>query len=72
MMSGSLEVLGQTFPQSQLRLDQLGVMFGERGLGPVSQVLSGWLEGALFATCIVVAMALARRKSVQMNEVAAS
>jgi len=36
-------------------------MFGETGFGLISQVVSGALEGALFAGCIVGAVGLARR-----------
>ena len=61
MMGGSLEALGQAFPQSRLRLNPLGELLGEKGFGAISQILTGWLEGALFAGCIVMAMAVARR-----------
>ena len=61
MMGGSLDLLARHFPQSRLRLDQLGALFGEPGFGPLSQALTGGLEGALFASCVVGAMILARR-----------
>ena len=61
LMLGSLELLAQSFPGSQLRLAPIGAWFGEDGLGPVGQAVSGGLEGALFAGCIVAAMTLARR-----------
>lgn len=61
LMGGSLDLLAQQFPQSRLRLDQIGGLFGESGLGPVSQIATGGLEGALFGGCIVGAMMLARR-----------
>ena len=35
-------------------------LFGESGFGPVSQIVTGGLEGALFGGCIVGAMILAR------------
>jgi DNA-binding winged helix-turn-helix (wHTH) protein len=60
MMGGSLDSLARTFPQSRLRLDQLGRLFGENGFGTATQIMTGWMEGALFAVCIVVAMTLAR------------
>lgn len=61
LMGGSLDQLAARFPQSRLRLDQIGTLFGEAGLGPVSQVVTGALEGALFSACVVAAMILARR-----------
>ena len=61
MMGGSLDLLAHHFPTSRLRLDQIGALFGEPGFGPVSQVVTGGLEGALFAGCVVGAMLLVRR-----------
>ena len=61
LMAGSLDLLARGFPDSRLRLDQIGGLFGESGLGPVSQVVTGALEGALFGGCIVGAMMVARR-----------
>ena len=61
MMGGSLDLLSQQFPDSRLRLDQVGALFGEDGFGPVSRIVTGGLEGALFAGCVVGAMTLARR-----------
>lgn len=61
LMGGSLDLLAQQFPDSRLRLDQIGALFGENGFGPVSQVVTGGIEGALFAGCIIGAMIIARR-----------
>jgi len=61
MMGGSLDLLATQFPGSRLRLDRLGALFGEAGFGPISQAVTAALEGALFATCLVGAMGLARR-----------
>jgi DNA-binding winged helix-turn-helix (wHTH) protein len=61
LMGGSLALLSQQFPDSRLRLDQLSALFGEDSFGPVSQLVTGGLEGALFAGCVVGAMILARR-----------
>ncbi|ESQ78937.1 transcriptional regulator [Asticcacaulis sp. YBE204] len=58
MMMGSLVLLGQQFPGSRLHFDQMWRVFGENGFGPVSQVATAGLEGALFAGCIVGAMKL--------------
>jgi hypothetical protein len=62
MMAGSLDLLSRSLPQSRLRLDGLGALFGEQGLGPVAHVATGALEGGLFAAFISGAMALARRQ----------
>ncbi|HEX8642628.1 MAG TPA: winged helix-turn-helix domain-containing protein [Allosphingosinicella sp.] len=61
LMGGSLDELARHLPGSRLRLDQIGALFGENGFGPVSQVATGALEGALFGGCVVGAMILARR-----------
>jgi DNA-binding winged helix-turn-helix (wHTH) protein len=57
LMGGSLDLLSRSFPNSRLRLDQIGALLGEPGFGPVSQAVTGALEGALFGACIVGAMA---------------
>ena len=56
MMGGSLDLLAHSFPNSRLRLDQVGALFGEHGFGPIAQAATGALEGALFGACIVGAM----------------
>lgn len=61
LMLGSLDVLARTFPDSRLRLDRIGSLFGESGLGPLTRTVTGGLEAALFAACIAGAMILARR-----------
>lgn len=61
LMGGSLDLLARQFPASRLRLDQLGALFGERGFGPITEIVTGGLEGMLFGGCVVGAMALARR-----------
>jgi DNA-binding winged helix-turn-helix (wHTH) protein len=61
LMGGSLDLLARSFPDSRLRLDQIGAIVGESGFGPVSQIVTGGLEGALFGGCVVGAMILGRR-----------
>jgi DNA-binding winged helix-turn-helix (wHTH) protein len=61
LMAGSLDLLARSFPESRLRLDQIGALLGESGFGPASQIVTGGLEGALFGGCLVGAMLLARR-----------
>ena len=63
LMGGSLDLLARRFPESRLRLDPIGALFGERGFGPVSQVATGALEGMLFGACVVGAVALAHRRT---------
>lgn len=60
-MAGSLYELGQRFPDSRLSLDALWRLFGDDGFGPVSQIVAGALEGALFGGCIAGALLLYRR-----------
>lgn len=61
LMLGSLDLLTRHLAQSRLRLDQLGGLFGEHGLGPVTLTVSAMLECALFAACVVGGMRLAER-----------
>lgn len=61
LMAGSLDLLGRTFPDSRLRLDQISGIFGESGVGPVTRLVTSCLEGALFSACVVAAMILAQR-----------
>ena len=61
LMAGSLDLLGHSVPGSRLRLDNFGAMFGERDFGPITQSVTGALEGALFAIGVVGAMLLAQR-----------
>jgi hypothetical protein len=57
LMGGSLDLLAGSFPDSRLRLGQVGALFGEAGFGPLAQAATGMLEGALFGACIIGAMA---------------
>ncbi|HZF43622.1 MAG TPA: transcriptional regulator [Sphingomonadaceae bacterium] len=61
LLGGSLHLLAASFPGSRLRLDSVGALFGESGLGPVSLIVTAGLEGALFGGCVVGAMTIARR-----------
>ena len=63
LMAGSLDQLARTFPDSRLRFDALGALFGEHGLGRVAEAATGSLEGALFAACLAGAMAAAFQKA---------
>ncbi len=62
LLGGSLVLLAGVFPQSRLRLDQIGALFGEDSFGRISQTVTGGLEGMLFAVCVAYAMLLARRQ----------
>ncbi len=61
LMGGSLDLLARSMPGSRLRLDTIGGVFGEAGFGAISRVVTGGIEGGLFAACIAGAMWLARR-----------
>jgi len=62
LVGGSLDLLARHFPSSRLRLDQIGGVFGEASFGPISQSVTGAIEGALFSGCLVGAMILAQRR----------
>lgn len=61
LMAGSLALLAETFPDSRLRLGQLGALVGEGGFGPTSRLVTSVLEGALFSAFVVGGMVLGRR-----------
>ncbi len=61
MMGGSLDHLARSFPDSYLRIDYIGTLFGEKGFGAISQSVTGGIEGALFSMCVVGAMVSASR-----------
>jgi hypothetical protein len=54
-------LMARSFPVSRFRLDRIGALLGEEGFGPVSHIITGGLEGALFGGCIIGAMLLAKR-----------
>lgn len=62
LMGGSLDLLAHRFPGSRLDLGPIGVLFGERAFGPVSQAVTAGLEGMLFGACVVGAVMVARRR----------
>lgn len=63
LIGGSLNLFARQFPESRLRLDQIGALFGESGFGPISQIITGGMEGLLFGSCIAGALAIARSGS---------
>jgi DNA-binding winged helix-turn-helix (wHTH) protein len=63
LLGGSLALLERQFPDSRVQLDPIGAMFGESGFGPVSQAVTGALEGLVFGAGVVGALVFARRYS---------
>ncbi len=61
LMGGSLDLLAGMFPDSRLRIYQIGALFGEPGFGPMSQAATGLVEGLVFAGMVGGALLLARR-----------
>jgi hypothetical protein len=49
LMAGSLDLLALRFPDSRLRLDNIGALFGESGFGPISQFVTSGLEACYSA-----------------------
>lgn len=62
LMLGSLKLLEHNYPGSRLRLDHISQILGEPAFGPVTSAVSATVEGALFASFVIGAMALARRR----------
>jgi DNA-binding winged helix-turn-helix (wHTH) protein len=67
LMGGSLDLLSRTFPDSRLRLDQVAALLGENRFGPLSEIVTGALEGGLFSACVVAGIVLARRSMVPVS-----
>jgi DNA-binding winged helix-turn-helix (wHTH) protein len=61
LLLGSLAGLTADFPRSHLHAERIGSLFGEPQFGLVTQLVTAALEGALFASCVVAAIELARR-----------
>ncbi len=61
LMGGSLDLLADQFPQSSLRLDHLGRLFGETGFGRVAHTVTATLEGMLFGAGVAYALTVTRR-----------
>ena len=73
LMAGSLDLLAREVPGSRLRLEPIARLLGESEFGWRSAVVTGTLEAALFAGCMVAAMlAAARRLPVSAAAVAGS
>jgi DNA-binding winged helix-turn-helix (wHTH) protein len=62
MLGGSLDLLARQFPNSRLHVDRIGALFGESDFGPITQSVTGGIEGALFGACVVGAMMFARHR----------
>ena len=62
LMGGSLDLLARQFPTSRLSLDPIGGLFGEAGFGPVTQAVTGGIEGALFCGFVVGVIILVQRR----------
>lgn len=61
LMAGSLALVAERVPNSRLRIDQAGALFGEAGFGPASRTVTSMIEAALFVACITAAMILLQR-----------
>lgn len=61
LFAGSLKSLEASFATSRLRLDALGSLFGDAGMGTTTQALLGGVEALLFGICLVGGLVLARR-----------
>ena len=71
LLIGSLEQLARQFPDSRLRLEPLGALFGEGRIGTLTEAGLGALEGALFGGCVVAAMVAVQRGFLRPGQAAA-
>jgi hypothetical protein len=63
LLLGSLAMLTRDFPDSHLNVARFGGLFGEAQFGPITELVTAALEGALFVACVVVAIQIANRGS---------
>jgi DNA-binding winged helix-turn-helix (wHTH) protein len=63
LLLGSLATLTRDFPDSHLNVARFGDLLGEAQYGPITDLITAALEGALFTACVVVAMQIAGRGS---------
>jgi DNA-binding winged helix-turn-helix (wHTH) protein len=61
MLGGSLDLLARQFPDSHVRLGSIAHLFGENGFGPMSQAVTGAIEGMVFGAGMVGALTIGRR-----------
>ncbi|MBX3593081.1 transcriptional regulator [Sphingomonas sp.] len=61
LMAGSIDLLARGLPESHIRLDAIGAMFGERGIGPLAGLATAALEAGLFVTSVSAALLAAHR-----------
>jgi DNA-binding winged helix-turn-helix (wHTH) protein len=61
LFGGSLDLLARQFPDSHVHLAPIGRLFGEDGFGPVSELVTAALEGAMFGAGVIGAMVFVRR-----------
>ena len=61
LLLGSLALLTRDFPESHLHVGRIGSLFGEPGVGPVTQMVSAALESALFVASVVAGLDFVRR-----------
>jgi DNA-binding winged helix-turn-helix (wHTH) protein len=60
LLGGSLDLLLRQFPESRVRLEAIGSIFGENGFGLAARTVTAAIEGLLFGACVVGAMVFAR------------
>ncbi|WP_374274213.1 transcriptional regulator [Brevundimonas sp.] len=58
LMGGSLAALATQFPAARVNLNQVSSLLGEATFGPVSQMVTAGLEGAVFGAAMVLALDL--------------
>lgn len=61
LMGGSLAALAAQFPAARLNLDHLS-LFGEATFGPVTQIATASLEGALFGAAMVFMLTVEQQR----------
>ncbi len=62
LLGGSLDLLAREFPDSHVHMDSIAHLLGEPSFGPVSQFVTGAIEGTVFGAGVVGALTFARQK----------
>ena len=62
LLLGSLATLTRDFPDSHLNVTRFAGLFGASQFGPIAEIVTAALEGALFTAGVVAMMEVARRR----------
>ncbi|MBD3225737.1 MAG: hypothetical protein GF313_13495 [Caldithrix sp.] len=63
LFSGSIETIAKSFAESQIHLETLAALFGQKTFGILSRIILAALEGAVFGGALFMGISLAKRRA---------